>query len=311
MTTPKTISIVIPVYSNEKSLNLLFEQLIIVEKKLEVKNLVTQLIFVDDGSKDNSLSLLLNIKKQRTKTTVVKLTKNFGAASCYKTGLQFVTGDAFIIFAADLQDPPELILEMVDEWMEGNKYIICERISRNDPWTSKIFSLIYYKLLRLLVIKDYPKGGYNVALLDKAFLPILLNSAKSAFTPILAFWVGYTPKVISYHRPARPHGKSSWTFAKKFSAFMDIFLGFSITPIRIVTSIGLIVSALSFLYGILIIIGSFLQKIPIQGFATLAVLITFLLGLIVLMLGVIGEYLWRIFDETNKRPESVIEEVWS
>lgn len=306
----KTLSIVTPVYFNAESLPILFKELTTLETELHHRQVRLELIFVDDGSQDESLARILEFKTKRPETKVIKLTRNFGAVHCSKTGFSFVTGDAFMIVAADLQDPPSLILEMVDRWLAGSHYIICERISRDDPFISKCYSKIYYKLLRLLVLKDYPEGGYDMALMDKAMLPYLINSSKSVFTPLLAYWLGYQPEIIYYHRPARKHGKSRWTFAKKFNAFMDVMLGFSITPIRCISAIGVIVSLASFCYGFSVIFAALFGYIPVKGFTTLVSLITFLLGLIILMLGVIGEYLWRIFDETNHRPETVIEKIY-
>jgi len=307
---PKKFSVVVPVYFNAGSLPRLFAELGKVEEQLLQRGVELQLIFVDDGSRDESLARLLEFKAGRPGTTVAKLTRNFGAVHCSKTGFRFVEGDAFMILAADLQDPPELILQMVDRWLAGARFVICERSHRDDPLVSRIYSRVYYKLLKLLVIRDYPEGGYDMALMDKAFLPYLVNSSKSVFTPLLAYWLGYKPEVIHYRRPAREHGKSGWTFAKKFTAFLDVMLGFSITPIRLISAVGAIVALGSFVYGALVVVNAFLNRIPVEGFATVVALITFLLGLIILMLGVIGEYLWRIFDETNKRPETVIEQVW-
>ena len=306
----KKLSIIIPVYFNAGSLPQLFTELMSLEQKLEDYQVGLELIFVDDGSRDNSLALLLEFRKQRNTTRVIKLTRNFGAVHCSKTGMKFVTGDAFMIVAADLQDPPSLVLEMVKRWLNGAKFVICERVKRDDPLSSKIYSWVYYRLLKMLVMKDYPEGGYDMALMDKAFLPHLQNSSKSVFTPLLAFWLGYKPEVIKYHRPARKHGKSGWTFAKKFTVFLDVMLGFSIRPIRIISGVGLIVALCSFIYGSSVVINAIFSRIPVEGFATTVALITFLLGLIIVMLGVIGEYLWRIFEETNKRPETIIDETW-
>ena len=306
----KILSIIVPVYFNADSLPGLFDELLKVETQLSERSVQLELLFVDDGSKDQSLTRLLEFKVLRPETKVIKLTRNFGAVHASKAGLKFVSGDAFMFLAADLQDPPRLVLEMVDTWLAGSKFVICERITRADPFVSKIYSRIYYKLLRTLVIRGYPEGGYDMALMDKAFLPHLINSAKSVFTPLLAYWLGYKPSVITYHRPAREHGKSGWTFAKKITAFLDVMLGFSITPIRAISGIGAIVALSSCLYGGTVVIGALLHRIPVEGFATVIALITFLLGLIIVMLGIIGEYLWRIFDETNKRPETVIEEIW-
>lgn len=310
MRAEKTLSIVVPVYFNEGSLPRLFEELLKLEVQLRERTLRLEVIFVDDGSKDESLARLLEFKARRDATRVVKLTRNFGAVHCSKTGFKFVTGDAFIIVAADLQDPPSLIMQMVDRWLAGSKFVICERVTRDDPIVSKLYSKIYYKLLRLLVMRDYPEGGYDMALMDKALLPHLVNSSKSVFTPLLAYWLGYKPDVIYYHRPAREHGKSGWTFTKKFKAFLDVMLGFSISPIRAMSGIGAVVALGSFVYGGAVVLNALLHRIPVEGFATMVALITFLLGLILLMLGIIGEYIWRIFEATNQRPETVIDEVW-
>jgi glycosyltransferase involved in cell wall biosynthesis len=306
----KKISIIIPVYFNEGSLPQLFKELGVLESKLSRRSVALELIFVDDGSGDSSLDHLLRFKKKRSSTRVVKLTRNFGAVHCSKTGFRFVTGDAFMSLAADLQDPLDLVPQMVDRWLAGSKFVICERIGRADPVISKLYSKIFYLLLRAFVIHDYPKGGYDVALMDKAFLPYVINSSKNVYTPLLAYWLGYKASVIEYFRPARKYGKSRWTFRKKLSAFLDIMLGFSITPIRIISALGAIVSIFSFTYGIDIVIAAFLGKVSVPGFSTVVALVTFLLGLIILTLGVIGEYLWRIFDETNLRPETVIEKVY-
>jgi polyisoprenyl-phosphate glycosyltransferase len=306
----KKISVVVPVYCNSGSLPVLFSELCKVEKELANRSIALELIFVDDGSKDNSLKLLLEFKAGRRETKVVKLTRNFGAVHCSKTGLRFVTGDAFMILAADLQDPPALVLEMVGRWLSGSKFVICTRRTRDDPFVSKLYSKIYYKLLKRLVIKDYPEGGYDMALMDKAILPYLVNSSKNIFTPLLAYWLGYAPDIIQYDRASREHGSSSWTFAKKFKAFLDVMLGFSITPIRAISAVGAVVALCSFVYGGEVMIQALVNDLPVAGFATIVSLITALLGLIILMLGVIGEYLWRIFDEISKRPEAVVEEVF-
>ena len=306
----KIISVITPVYYNANSLPILFEQLGTLEEQLASRDIGLELIFVDDGSGDNSLERLLDFKKHRPQTKVIKLTRNFGAVHCAKTGFKFVTGDAFIIIAADLQDPPGLVLEMVEHWQKGSRFVICERDTRDDPLLTRIYSRIYYAMLRSIVISDYPEGGYDMALMDKDLLPYLVDSSKSVFTPLLAYWLGYKPTVIKYHRPARAHGKSRWTFRKKFHAFLDVMLGFSITPIRSISAIGVIVSLCSFGYGMIVIINAIFGNVPVQGFATVVALITFLLGLIILMLGVIGEYLWRIFDQTNRRPETVIEKIY-
>lgn len=306
----KKLSIVTPVYFNHDSLPGLFQAYDALRLRLKARKVALELIFVDDGSGDDSLKRLLELKRGRAAVKVVKLSRNFGAVHASKTGLRYVSGDAFMIMAADLQDPPELVDKMVDHWLKGAKFVICERISRDDPWTSKAFAAIYYWFLRLLVLPGYPKGGYDMALMDRRFLDPMIHSSKSVYTPLLAYWLGFKPVVIHYHRPAREHGKSRWTFRKKAHAFLDVMLGFSITPIRLMSLFGFCTAGIAFLYGASVVVHAIMGQVPVPGFATLASLMTFLVGLVILMLGMIGEYLWRIFEELNRRPETVVEEVW-
>jgi dolichol-phosphate mannosyltransferase len=159
-------------------------------------------------------------------------------------------------------------------------------------------------------VEDYPQGGFDLALMDRALLPYLQNSSKNINTPLFAFWLGFKPEIIRYTRQQRQHGKSRWTFGKKVKFFLDSILGFSIIPIRAISLIGVIFSLLSFIYGTVIFINTLLGRVVVRGFATIVALISFLIGLVIIMLGIIGEYLWRIFDEANKRPEAVIDEIY-
>lgn len=304
------ISIVVPVYYNAPSLPNLHERLTAVEAQLATLDMDMELIFVDDGSGDSSLKELLRIREARSETKIVKLSRNFGAVHASKCGMHFVTGDCFMILAADLQDPPELIFQMIAKWRAGSKFTICERISRDDPIISKFYAAIFYWLLRRLVISDYPRRGYDMALMDASLLPYLTASSKNLYTPLLAYWLGFKPEVIPYHRQKREHDKSRWTFGKKFNAFLDIMLGFSVRPIRLMSALGAAIAILGFLYGASVVISALLGRVPVPGFATIATLLVFLLGLIIVMLGMIAEYLWRIFDELNKRPEVVIDEIY-
>lgn len=304
------MSVVVPVYWNEQSLAPLFAELLQIEAHLRDRGHALELIFVDDGSGDESLRELLKIKQKRPETKVIKLTRNFGAIHASKTGFHFVTGDCFMILAADLQDPPELIMEMVEHWEKGCKFVMCARLGRHDPLTTRLFSSLYYLLLRLFVVKGYPKEGFDLALMDRALLPYLQNSSKNINTPLFAYWLGFKPEMIHYKRRVRQFGKSRWSFGKKLKFFLDSLLGFSIVPIRLISLLGVVVSSMSFLYGAWILVVTILGARIVPGFVTIVVLIAFLLGLVIIMLGIIGEYLWRIFDETNKRPEAVIDEVY-
>lgn len=304
-----TVSVVVPVYGNEGSLPPLFEALQEVEKGLAERGLALELIFVDDGSPDGSLAVLRELKRRRPATRVVKLARNFGAVHASKAGFRYVTGDCFTILAADLQDPPELILRMADLWLQGSKFVVCVRQGREDSPLSRLFSWIYYRLVRLMVVRDYPRGGFDLALMGRELLLHMLDSARHVNTPLFAYWLGFEPTTIEYVRRRRTHGKSKWTFRKRVNFFVDSLVGFSIVPLRAMSALGLLVALGSFGYGGVIAINALRGLKTVPGFAALAVLVSFLLGVVIAMLGVVGEYLWRIYDEVSRKPESVVEEV--
>jgi len=305
-----TLSVVIPVFFNEGSLCDLFSSLQTVEERLRDWGMDMELVFVDDGSGDESLQELLRIKEKRPATKVVKLTRNFGAVKASKSGFRFITGDCFTVLAADLQDPPELILQMIEKWKSGSMFTVCVRAKRSDPMKKKIFSKMYYWMIRRIVASDYPRGGFDLFLLDSKMLPHFVASSKAMYTPILAWWLGVKPEIIFYDRLERKHGSSRWTFRKRLAAFFDVILGFSTAPLRVATTIGALVAFLSFFYSFLVVVSAVLGKMPVPGFATIVSLMSFLSGIVILMLGLIGEYISRIFDEVNQRPDAVIEKVY-
>ncbi len=305
-----TVSVVIPVYFNDQSLPLLFKELSEIEAVLQENQLTLQLIFVDDGSGDHSFDALKKIKEQRPETTIIKLSRNFGAVNASKTGLKFVTGDCFMLLAADLQDPPSMIVEMALSWQAGNPYIIAIRKERQDPFFTRLYAGVYYWLLRNLVVPNYPHGGFDMFMLDKKALPYLRDSAKDINPSLLSYWLGFTPVVIEYARRKRLYGRSRWTFTKKVKFLLDSLLGFSVLPLRLISLFGIIVSLISFSYGGLVVLGALMGYQQVEGFPTLVALITFILGLIIIMLGIIGEYLWRIFAQLNHRPEAIIDEIY-
>ncbi len=305
------LSVVIPVYFNEDSLRPLFQELQVVAEKLQQRGLEMEIICVDDGSGDQSLATLLELKQQHpADTKVVKLTRNFGANPACLAGTHFVTGDCFTFLSADLQDPPQLVLEMVDLWLMGHRFVVCARGGRRDPGLTGLWANLFYRIVRLLIIRDYPHGGYDLCLMDKVFLRELKRCGKNVNISLFIYWLGFKPKTILYQRQARQHGKSRWTLVKKIKLFFDSLLGFSPFPMRLISSFGLLVSTLSFAYGSYIFISTLTGGVTEPGFASVVSLITFLLGLIIIMLGLIGEYIWRIYDQVNGMPESVIDEVY-
>jgi dolichol-phosphate mannosyltransferase len=301
----KKVSVVVPVYFNALSLPELFNRLDNLNRELLGINLELEVVAVDDGSKDDSFEILVEYSKKYSFLNAFQLTKNFGEATASKFGLKKITGDAFSVLAADLQDPPELIFEMAKNWLEGNSYVICERTKRNDPIFSKFLANLYYKFLTKFIMPTYPKKGFDLFLMDTKYLPVIIESSKSSSIPLILSWIGIEPLKIGYVRQTREHGKSTWTIFKRINLLLDVLFSFSRKPIRIVSSIGAVTALAGLIYGILVIIERLNGTTGSQGTASLIALVSFTSGLVLLTLGIIAEYIWRIWDEVNNRPDGI------
>lgn len=306
----KKISIVIPVYFNESNLPDTVPQLLSLGEKLPGYSL--ELVFVDDGSGDQSLSFLRDFQRQHPdQIKVVKLTRNFGSMSAIQAGFTVATGDCVGMISADLQDPPEIFLDMISHWEKGSKAVFAVRQDREEHLVQKMFSNSYYTLIRKFALADYPNGGFDFFLVDSQVVADL-NRIQEKNTNImtLVYWLGYKPVMIPYIRRQRAKGKSRWTFAKKVKLFIDTFVAFSFVPIRILSALGLLVAAGSFLYGGYVLIYWYFYGIEVKGYVPIIVALAFNSGLQMAMLGVLGEYLWRTLDEVRRRPQFVIDEVY-
>ena len=301
----KKVSVVVPVYFNALSLPELLNRLDNLNSELLGINLELEVVAVDDGSKDNSFEILVELSKKYSFLKAFQLTKNFGEATASKFGLRKITGDAFSVLAADLQDPPELIFEMAKTWLDGNSYVICERTKRNDPIFSKFLANLYYKFLTKFIMPTYPKKGFDLFLMDTKYLPVIIESSKSSSIPLILSWIGIEPLKIGYVRQTREHGKSTWTIFKRINLLLDVLFSFSRKPIRIVSSIGAVTALAGLIYGISVIIERLNGTTGSQGTASLIALVSFTSGLVLLTLGIIAEYIWRIWDEVNNRPDGI------
>ncbi|WP_340026060.1 glycosyltransferase family 2 protein [Paenibacillus sp. FSL K6-1096] len=303
------LSIVVPIYFNELNIPHTIPRL------QELENIIPdcdfEFVFVDDGSKDNSFSLLMEAKRQDPRIKIIKLSRNFGSMSAIQAGLNYTTGDCVGIIAADLQDPPELFKEMIEHWRSGKKVVLATREDREESFSQKLFSNTYYYLLEKFALKGYPTGGFDFLLIDKQVVhEVVRIQEKNTNIMSLIYWLGHDQEQIPYVRQERKLGKSRWTLSKKVKLFIDSFVSFSYSPIRFMSFIGVITAILSFLYGVFVIVGTLSGFIELQGWTTIIALITFLLGIIMIMLGIIGEYLWRILDESRERPSYVIDQTF-
>jgi dolichol-phosphate mannosyltransferase len=302
------VSIVVPVYRNEKSLHKTYEQI----KKLfneKLKEYTLELVFVNDGSDDSSFEILKQLHSTDTRIKIISFTRNFGQVHAVTAGYQHATGDLISTISADLQDPIELIADMVEKCQLGADVVICYRIKRNDDFLSKLFSKLAYSILRITVPK-MPTGGFDYVMLKRrAMDTINMFGSKTRFYPSDILWCGYQISMIPYERRKREGGKSQYTFWKKFKVFLDAILDTSYLPIRVISFAGALLSLLGFFYTLLVVLAWLNNKTPFSGYAPIIISILVVGGLNILMLGVIGEYIWRIYEEVRKKPSYVINEI--
>ena len=303
----KTLTIVVPVYFNESNLPDTIPTLLALSNQLPEYNL--DLIFVDDGSGDRSINILLDYQKQFPETIkVLKLTRNFGSMAAIQAGLTVATGDCVAMVAADLQDPPELLIDMIKHWEKGVKAIFAIRSNREESLIQKMFSYSYYALIRWFAIPNYPVGGFDLFLIDRQVLEEV-NKIQEKNTSILTliYWLGFEASFIPYVRRKREKGKSRWTLSKKIKLFVDTFVSFSYFPIRLFSILGIFYALASFIYGTVILFSWISYGTQVQGWVPMMLVLTFTAGLQMTLLGILGEYIWRTMDETRKRPLFVID----
>ena len=305
----RKFSIVVPIYYNEANIQHTVPRLQALESSLPDYDL--EFVFVDDGSGDASLELLLEERRKDPRVKVIKLSRNFGSMSAIQAGLSHATGDCVGIITADLQDPPELFADMISLWEKGNKVVLAVREGRKESLAQRLFAGVYYRLLHRFALPGYPSGGFDFLLVDKQVVRELVEiREKNTNIMSLVYWLGHQRVLVPYVREERKHGKSRWTLAKKIKLFVDSFVNFSYTPIRIMSLIGFVTAFLSFAYGLFVVVNLLVGRVHVPGYTTIIALVTFLLGLVMVMLGIVGEYLWRILDESRNRPGYVVDDVY-
>lgn len=302
-------SIVIPVFCNELNIEPTFNKIhdVVIKKNPHLK---FEIIFVDDGSYDNSLEKLIELKKSHEGLIkIIKFTRNFGQVNAIYAGYSRAKGKCIVNISADLQDSPELINEMFKYHFEENyPIVICTRSDRDESFARRTTSKMFYAAMRKLSFSNMPAGGFDFLLIDQKVKSLLLsNMEANAFWQGQILWTGYKVKFIPYTRQKRELGESKWTFSKKLKYLIDGVLGYSFLPIRLMSILGLLISLSGFIYSIFIVIAKFTGNVPFQGWAPLMILVLLLSGFQMLMLGIIGEYLWRTLDEVRRRQAYVIE----
>lgn len=303
----KKISIVIPVYYNQDNLLPLYTDL--KEKVLSKINIDYELIMVDDGSKDNSYQVMKELAKLDDKIRTVRLSRNFGEHSAILAGLSVCTGDFAVRKAADLQEPSEVILDMMKKYEEGYKVVLATRADREEPMMQKAFSNLYAFLMRKLALHNMPKGGFDTFLIDRQVIDVLVKMQEkntSLMSQIL--WAGFETATVPYVRKKREIGKSRWTLSKKIKLVYDSLLSFSYFPIKLITTAGFFSFFISIIMLFVIIYKKFAGIIDVEGYTSIIMLMLMGFGIIMLSIGILGEYMWRTFDAARNRPPFIIED---
>lgn len=276
------ISIVVPVYYNSDTLMLLYEDM---KEKILGKLGDYELVFVDDGSGDNSWEIMNEIKGMDPNVQCVKLSRNFGEHAALLAGLSVCTGDCAVTKQADLQEDSEIILEMYESWKKGNKVVLAVRRERDENFIKKVFAKLYYILIHKLVEKRMPIGGCDCYLVDRQVIEVLerLDEKNSSLT-LQVLWAGFKTDEIYFHRRDREIGKSRWTLAKKVKLVIDSMMSFSYFPIRFMSGLGVAYAIVAVLMMIYVLIEKFTVGTPILGWASLMCVVLFSFGIMMLMM---------------------------
>ena len=299
---------IITAFLNEASnLPLFRERLMAVIQELDCEY---EIILVDDHSSDNSSTIAKEWVIEDECVHYLRLSRSCGSHAAFSAGLARATGDCTILLAADLQDPPETIPRLIDQWQAGYDVVWAAREARaGESWRTQVTARLYYQMMRRFALPNMPRQGADFLLMDRKTVSAY-NAIPEKNTSFLALilWIGFRQTTIEYVKQARHSGKSKWDLSKKIKLFIDSMVSFSYAPIRMMSVIGLLISLAGFAYAASIIVNAIFGR-PAEGWSSLIVIVLVIGGFQLLMLGVLGEYLWRTYDESRGRPRYIIEEM--
>jgi polyisoprenyl-phosphate glycosyltransferase len=304
------LSIIIPCYYNEKNIPVTSQELI-ANEKLFPAEVSFEYVMVDDGSKDNTLQALTEFKNQYPdKVIIVKLSGNFGSYNAIQAGMKYATGDCNVVIAADLQDPPELMVKMYEHWSKGIKLVLANREDREDPFFTKLFASQYQRLIKKYALPNLPKGGFDFCLFDRQLKDeIVKMEERNTNSLYLLVWLKYEFVCIPYKRRERTIGKSRWTMKKKIQLFIDSFVSFSYVPLRFITISGLVLGLGSLIYALFVLVAKLAGRVEVEGWTAMMMVFLLVSSFQMIAIGIIGEYLWRNLDATRKRPAYIVDKV--
>lgn len=304
------LSVVIPVFNEESSIGLFLDRISHVLDAHE--EIFVEFVFVNDGSTDCTLRDLLSHQKCDARIKIIDLSRNFGKEAALTAGIQAAVGDVIVPIDVDLQDPPELILDMLDKWREGYEVVLARRINRDsDSWTKRTFSKLFYWVHNRIANPRIPENVGDYRLMDRCVIEALKQLPEShRFMKGLFSWVGFRTACIDYVRPCRAAGVTKFDGWKLWNFALEGVTSFSTDPLRVWTYLGFFVSLVSFLFAVYIVARVLINGADVPGYASLIVAVTFLGGLQLIGIGVIGEYLGRTYIESKRRPVFLVRRVY-
>jgi dolichol-phosphate mannosyltransferase len=302
------ISLVIPVFNEEDNIAPLHDRIKMVRERIAPHTL--EVIFVDDSSSDDSFRKLLEISENDPSVKIIRFAKNFGShIACY-AGILNSSGDACSFIAADMQDPPELLPDLITKWEEGYRIVLGVRDrERVASFFDKVITRFYTFLMRRFALKNMPERSTDVFLIDRKVVDVIKETREkhpNIFGLIL--WTGFSQIEMPYKKEARRHGQSKWNVSKKIKIFIDSFIEFTYFPLRLISLTGITVACLGFFYAFFLIVRRILTPQPIEGWTSLMVALLVVSGIQMIMIGILGEYLWRSLEESRSRPVFVVSE---
>lgn len=304
----KTITVLVPCYNEESNIDILYAR---IKKMTEgMPHYQFKLLLVNDGSKDATLTKMKELHAKDSSVSYLSLSRNFGKENAMLAGLDYAEGDAVILMDADLQDPPELIPQMIAEWEKGYDDVYARRRSRaGETWFKKATAHWYYRILHRFADIDIPADVGDFRLLDRQAVDALCSlRERQRYTKGLFSWIGYNKKELLFDRDPRAAGNSKMNFFKLFGLAVDGITSFSVAPLRLASVLGMLISTIAFIYLLFVVSKTLLYGDPVAGYPSMISIILFMGGIQLVVLGIIGEYVGRIFYEAKRRPDYLVSE---
>lgn len=301
------LSVVVPAYNEQEVLSEFHRR---VASVLDAVPGRCEIVYVNDGSRDNTLQVMRDLRARDARATIVDLSRNFGKEIALTAGLDHARGDVVVVIDADLQDPPELIPQMIEQWKSGYDVVYAKRsVREGESWLKKITSKIFYRIMQRVSRVDVPSDTGDFRLLSRRAVDALHQlRERHRFMKGLFAWIGYPSTAVLYRREPRFAGVTKWNYWKLWTLALEGFTSFTVAPLKVATYAGIFVALSAFLFALFIVYKTLYYGDPVAGYPSLMVVVLFLGGIQLMALGVIGEYLGRMFMETKQRPLYLVKE---